>query len=157
MSRDRFDVLERFEPLFEVPEPSFERFVHRRDRRRRNQRVTSRVVGFAVFVAAIWIVTTVGSLDRTQTPAVPGAETGPTVTEPTAPHEGGWDGFGVPPEGAVPSTPEEGRLVARYSAIHVGEVFVYADGRVIWLPDGGWPILNSGSHPRASSSCGPRS
>jgi hypothetical protein len=120
----------------------------------------------AVFVAAVWIVTSGLSLDRSEKSVVPAgtgpaetgpAEIGPTVTGPTAPHEGGWDGFGVPPEGAVPSTPEEGRLVARYSAIHVGEVFVYADGRVIWLPDGGWPILNSGSHPRASSSCGPRS
>ena len=26
MSRDRFDVLERFQPLFEAPEPSFEMY-----------------------------------------------------------------------------------------------------------------------------------
>ena len=57
--------------------------VRRRDRKRRNQRITAGVVGIAVFVAAIWIVTSVGSLDRTQTPAVPGgAETGPTPTLP---------------------------------------------------------------------------
>ena len=40
------------------------------------------VVGIAVFVAAVWIVTSVGSFDRTQTPAVPGpAQTGPAETD----------------------------------------------------------------------------
>jgi Tol biopolymer transport system component len=71
---DRFDVLERFAPLFDAPEPSFEDFLHRRDRKRRNQRITAGVVGIAVFVAAVWIVTSGGSFNRTQ-PAV----TGPTV------------------------------------------------------------------------------
>jgi Tol biopolymer transport system component len=52
--------------------------LRRRDRKRRNQRITAGVVGIAVFVAAVWIVTSVGSLDRSETPAVPGpAETGP--------------------------------------------------------------------------------
>jgi hypothetical protein len=114
----------------------------RRDCMRRNQRITAGVVGFSVFVAAIWIVTTGGPFDRTQTPAVPGVETGPSETGPTvAPDaEQDWTGLGLPPEGAVPSTPEEGKLVAHYAAIHLGQVFVYADGRVIWLPDQG-PIL----------------
>lgn len=71
MSDDRFDVLERFAPLFEAPEPSFERFVRRRDRKRRNQHISAGVVGMALFVAAVWIVTG-GPFDRTQTPAVPG-------------------------------------------------------------------------------------
>jgi hypothetical protein len=69
MSNDRFDVLDRLAPLFEVPEPSFEAFLRRRDRKRRNQRITAGVVGIAVFVAAVWIVTTAGSFDRTTTPA----------------------------------------------------------------------------------------
>ena len=71
MSNDRFDVLDRLAPLFEAPEPSFEAFLRRRDRKRRNQRIAAGVVGIAVFVAAVWIVTSVGSFDRTQTPAVP--------------------------------------------------------------------------------------
>jgi hypothetical protein len=54
---DRFDVLERFAPMFEPPEPSFERFLRRRDRKRRNQRIAAGVVGIAVFLAAAWIVT----------------------------------------------------------------------------------------------------
>jgi hypothetical protein len=52
--------------------------LRRRDRKRRNQRIAAGVVGIAVFVVAVWIVTSVGSLDRSETPAVPGpAETGP--------------------------------------------------------------------------------
>jgi hypothetical protein len=156
MSRDRFDVLDRFEPLFEAPEPSFERFVHRRDRKRRNQRVAAGVVGMTIFVAAVWTVMGSG-LDRGRTPATPGETetgpivtgpivtgpivTGPIVTGPAGSLDGGWDGEGLPPEGPVPSTPEEGKLIAYRAAIHVGQVFVYADGRAIWLPDAGGPIL----------------
>ena len=138
MSNDRFDVLDRLAPLFEAPEPSFEAFLRRRDRKRRNQRIAAGVVGIAVFVAAVWIVTSVGSFDRTQTPAVPGgAETGPEVsgptsTDPSVAPDAGWMFSGLPPEGTPLSTPEEGELVAHYDAIQgAGFVFVYADGRVI--------------------------
>jgi Tol biopolymer transport system component len=76
-----------FEKSFRRYEPeggSFERLARRRDRKRRNQRIVAGAVGIAVFVVAIWIVTTVGSFDRTQAPAVPGgAETGPKVTNAT--------------------------------------------------------------------------
>ena len=44
-------------------------WLRRRDRKRRNQRIAAGVVGIAVFVAAVWIVTTAGSFDRTTTPA----------------------------------------------------------------------------------------
>jgi hypothetical protein len=88
MSRDRFDLLDRFEPLFEAPEPSLERFRRRRDRKRRNQRIAAGVVGIAVFVAAVLVVTNLGSLDRSKTRIVPGDDTtgpvtGPAVTGPT--------------------------------------------------------------------------
>jgi Tol biopolymer transport system component len=69
---DRFDVLERYARLFEAPEPSFDGLLRRRDRRRRNERITAGVVGIAVFIAAIWIVTRGGSIDRSRTPAAPG-------------------------------------------------------------------------------------
>ena len=135
MSRDRFDVLERFVPLFEAPEPSVERFRRRRDRKRRNQRIAAGVVGIAVFVAAIWIVTSGMSLQRSQTPGGGGFEpTGspePTVVpteQPVLP--------GLPAEGASPSTPEHGRLVLYLEGSVPGglwtAVWVYADGRVIW-------------------------
>ena len=53
--------------------------LRRRDRKRRTQRIAAGVVGIAVFVAAIWIVTSGAWFDRTETPAV----TGPTDIEPT--------------------------------------------------------------------------
>ena len=51
------------------PSYSFDDLGRRRDRKRRNQRITAGVVGIAVFVAAVWVVTTAGSFDRTTTPA----------------------------------------------------------------------------------------
>jgi dipeptidyl aminopeptidase/acylaminoacyl peptidase len=99
--------VERAAERFRLPDGSFERLVRRRDRKRRNQRIAAGVVGIAVFVAAIWIVTSVGSLDRSETSVVPGgdvtgpAETGPTETGPaetgpteTGPAETGRTGVG---------------------------------------------------------------
>jgi WD40 repeat protein len=78
---DERDLLEQALRRFE-PEPGLtDRIYRRRDRKRRNQRIMAGVVGIVVFVAAVWIVTTGGSLDRSETPAVPGpAETGPAVS-----------------------------------------------------------------------------
>jgi Tol biopolymer transport system component len=72
MSKDRFDVLERFAPLFEAPEPSFEEFLRRRERKRRNQRIAAGVVAIAVFVAPVAFLASLISSDRTQTPAASG-------------------------------------------------------------------------------------
>jgi len=58
------------------PPDGYERMLRRRDRKRRNQRMAAGILGFAVFVAAIWIVTSGLSFDRAATPAVPGP-TGP--------------------------------------------------------------------------------
>ena len=159
MSRDRFDVLERFEPLFDAPEPSFDGFLRRRDRKRRSQRIAAGVVGIAVFVAAVVVVTSVGSLDRSETSVVPGqdvtgpAETGPTATEtgpigtgPPAVSQGWSDAaqpeYALPPDGAAPSTPREGQLVDQFTGCCPSRwVYVYADGRVIaWQNsfDGRW-------------------
>jgi Tol biopolymer transport system component len=78
---DTKDLLERVGDRFTFPDDMFERLRRRRDRKRRNQRIAAGVVGITVFIAAIWIVTSVGSVDRTQTPAVSGRpETGPTPT-----------------------------------------------------------------------------
>jgi Tol biopolymer transport system component len=80
---DERELVERAVRALVREEPSLDDLINRRDRKRRNQRIAAGVVGIAVFVAAIWIVTSVGSVDRTQTPAVPGGgETGPTPTPP---------------------------------------------------------------------------
>lgn len=73
MSRDRFDVLERFTSLFEMPATSFEGFVRRRDRKRRNQRIAAGLVAMAVFaIPVVWVVVTGGMFQRTQRPASTG-------------------------------------------------------------------------------------
>jgi hypothetical protein len=135
--RERY---ERAFQQFQMPEPAWDRLVDRRDRKRRNKRIAAGVVGIAVFVAAIWIVTTSWSFDRTQRPAVQGgSETGPTETGPSiAPDPGVVGSIGVPPEGATPSTPERGELVLSYWS-QPFRMWVYADGRLIWVRHGVFP------------------
>jgi WD40 repeat protein len=48
---DRHDVLDRVAPLFHAPELSFEGFLRRRDRKRRNQRIAAGVVGIVLAIA----------------------------------------------------------------------------------------------------------
>ena len=141
---DTRELLERVGDRFAFPEDAFDRLERRRDHKRRNQRVAAGVVGIAVFVAAVWIVTTGGPFDRTLTPATT-EPTGPTGTqEPTiAPETRGIIGLPVP--GATRSTPEHGKLVLYLEGNVSGPptaLWVYADGRLIWgdvfgnLPDG---------------------
>jgi hypothetical protein len=106
------------------------------------------IVG-AIAVAAVWTVASGGAFGRLQTPAVrkgaqtspaetSPAETGPTVTGPIYPVQ---VGYVLPPEGASPSVPERGKLVASNEDIHTWyTVYVYADGRMIWTREGltGW-------------------
>jgi hypothetical protein len=148
-------LLERKRNELHAPPESFERLVRRRDRKRRNQRIAAGVVGIAVFVAAMWIVTSVGSVDRTRGPAGEGT-TGPAETvrgtgpDGTGPRSTGrsleWlDVEGpalnvgsdeLPLEGASPSQPQHGELVTSDWAFKPGPKFVvtvYADGRMIWF------------------------
>jgi hypothetical protein len=135
MRNDRFDVLERYVPLFGASEPSFERFLRRRDRKRRNQRITAGVVGVAVFAAAvagIWIATSGGSIHGRQHKPASGPTTPPEVPE------GPIGLIGLPPKAATPSTPRRGELVLSFTFGHTtGDpgrfmLHVYADGRLIW-------------------------
>ena len=126
-------ILERGVGGATPPPDGFERMLRRRDRKRRNQRIAAGVVGIAVFLAAVWIVTSGWSFDRGQ-PAV----IGPTVPDARV-------GFiGLPPEGATPSTPEAGELVLSLwgrSTTDDGllRAWVYADGRLIWTKEGDFP------------------
>jgi hypothetical protein len=61
----------RTSPPLDLP---LERVERGRDRRRRNQRIAAGVVGIAVFVAAVWIVTSGLSLDRSEKSVAPGGE-----------------------------------------------------------------------------------
>jgi len=119
-----------------TPAPDgFERMLRRRDRKRRNQRIAAGAVGIAVFLAAVWIVTTGGPFDRTQ-PAVPG---------PTVPPSTRVGFIGLPPQDAAASTPARGQLalslVGRSAppGDYLDQIWVYADGRVIWRREGNLP------------------
>jgi Tol biopolymer transport system component len=78
MKSDRFDVLERLAPLLDAPEPSFEGFLRRRDRKRRNQRIAAGVVGIALFVVPIALIAFQTSRDGAKTPADRGRSIGQT-------------------------------------------------------------------------------
>ena len=58
---------------YEPPDLPMDGLLKRWNRKRRNQRISAGVVGIAVFVAAVGIVTSGVPFDRTETPAVPGA------------------------------------------------------------------------------------
>ena len=77
-------LIERLGERYGVPDLSTDQLLNRRDRKRRNQRVAAGVVGFAIFLAAVWIVTTGGPFDRGQTPATSGG-TGPSIGVSTTP------------------------------------------------------------------------
>jgi len=89
------DERERYERAFQqfrMPEPAWDRLVDRRDRKRRNKRIAAGVVGFAVFVAAVWIVRDVASLNSSRTPANQPTQmpaTQPTQMPTTQPTETG--------------------------------------------------------------------
>jgi Tol biopolymer transport system component len=82
------ELLERESTTVDLEPGDFERLIRRRDRKRRNQRIAAGVVGIAVFVAAIWIVTTGAMFDRSagggHRPATSGATTPPTATNAPA-------------------------------------------------------------------------
>lgn len=139
---DTKEELQRARSQFPPPEGVMESLRRRRDRKRRNQRITAGVVGIAVFVAAVWIVT--GSRLTDHAPTLGGAQTGPSLTGPTMVGPDDAGSIGLPSEGAAASTPENGELVASLDArpgagfpYAVHQVWVYADGRVISRTEGG--------------------
>jgi Tol biopolymer transport system component len=78
---DTKELLERAWRQAPQPENVMNSLIRRRDRKRRNQRIAAGVVGIAVFVAAIWVVTNGGAFDRTKTPAAPGPSMVPRALE----------------------------------------------------------------------------
>jgi hypothetical protein len=75
---DTKQLLERAWRQASQPDRVMDSLIRRRDRKRRNQRIAAGVVGIAAFVAAVWIVTSGLSWDRSEKPAASGpAETAP--------------------------------------------------------------------------------
>jgi WD40 repeat protein len=98
---------------------ALESTLRRRGRKRRNQRITAGVVGIAVFVAAVWIVTSGGWLNRTQTPAVQ-----PTPTPPASLHH---------PSGIALSN---GELIDPTTGRSIGSLPIPDATDMSWSPDG---------------------
>ena len=147
-------ILERGVGSATSPPEGFERMLRRRDRKRRNRRISAGVVGIVVFVAVVWIVRDVASLNRTEKRVIPGGsgtseptETGPTEKGPaiSGPYEyhPTADYVGLPPEGAQPSGPETSELVTGDVVFHVGWVYVFEDGLVI--SNSGPPTMPTGT------------
>ena len=66
-------LFERAAARYEPPDLPMDGLLKRWNRKRRNQRIAAGVVGIAVFVAGVGIVTSGMPFDRTHTEAVPGA------------------------------------------------------------------------------------
>jgi hypothetical protein len=107
------------------------------------------IVGGAFAVAAVWIVATGGRFVRTDAPTASGPTVPPALEfMPAFPSVSERVSLtGLPPDGAVPSTPKTGEVIAQYHEVRttaassstlVGWVYVYADGRVIWSSVAGW-------------------
>jgi hypothetical protein len=77
------ELLERVGQRFDFPDHAFEGLARRRDRKRRNQRITAGAVGIAVLVTMVWIATIGGPFDRTHAPAVLGPTGSPVPSSPT--------------------------------------------------------------------------
>jgi hypothetical protein len=132
-------LVERAMERVELRPFTLDRFHDRRDRKRRSQRIAAGVVGIAVFLAAVWIVTTGGPFDVSK----------PAVSGPLPSERVGF--IGLPPKGAPPSTPEQGELVlSLYGGTTAGprsKIFVYTDGRLIWQREANLPY---GANPRST-------
>jgi hypothetical protein len=104
------------------------------------RRIAPVFLGFALVVGVVWLVSTGGPFRPTPTPS----PTRPPSSTGTADrNEAGASarvGFvGLPPEGAPPSTPRHGELVLHYFGeqfTHWYQVWLYADGRLIWQREG---------------------
>ena len=83
-------ILERGVGGATPPPDGFERMLRRRDRKRRNQRIAAGLVGIAVFVAALGVVTTGFPFDQSQKPAVQPTPTPPAATAPETGYQTGY-------------------------------------------------------------------
>ena len=159
---DEREIVRRAVEALDPPEPAFERLRHRRDRKRRNQRIAAGVVGIAVFVAAVWIVTSGGRFDRTQTPAVRPTPP-PSVDSPgTFEDVHGWIAFRTGEDllAVDPADPgeiislgsfDELSLASPFAACPSGQVYLAGRwranpcGPVGWSRDGTRLLMSTGS------------
>jgi hypothetical protein len=134
MTRRPDATLERISLRIPIPEPAYERLLRRRDRKRRNQRLLAGCVAIAVFVSAVLLLAN-GPLHSTHRPVATPTTGASLSTDDQFWPDGGFDG--LPPDGTTPSDPLQGEVLVRDGGIHPWwKVYVYTDGRVIWLHEG---------------------
>ena len=112
--------------------------------RGRSRRLVAGVVGLAFFAGAVWLVTTGGAYRPVPRPTPEPTEPSPAldaaaIADPDVPITARVGFVGLPPQGAAPSRPRHGELVLSYFGeqfTHWYEVWVYADGRLIWQREG---------------------
>src|SRR5829696_1730455 len=123
---DPRSLLEHETRRFIQPDGAFDRLVRRRDRKRRTQRIAAGVVGIAVFVAAVWIVTSVGAFDRTQTPAVRPTPPPSVVSPGTFEDVHGWIAFSTGEDllAVNPADPGEIISLGSFHACPLGQVYL---------------------------------
>jgi Tol biopolymer transport system component len=136
-----------------LPDDRFDDLLRRRDRKRRNQRIAAGVVGIAVFVAAVWFVTTGGPFTRTQQPAVQPTPTPPAGTgletylidldtgemTPLPKSIAPAGEYSVSPDGTMVAYPAGGQVfIASLDGTDVQQVTHYrrGAGMLDWSPDG---------------------
>jgi WD40-like Beta Propeller Repeat len=138
------------------PDVPYEALLRRRDRKRRNQRIAAGVVGIAVFVAAVWIVTSGGRFDRTQTPAVRPTPPPSVVSPGTFEDVHGWIAFRTGEDllAVDPADPgeiislgsfDELSLASPFAECPSGQVYLNPCGPVGWSRDGTRLLLSTGS------------
>jgi hypothetical protein len=111
-------------------------------RRARRRLVRTAAAGF--LAAGVLAVGASVGIDTIRSAPRPADRPAPSPVEPTPSSVDRVGFIGLPPEGAIPSTPERGELVLRFygGAARGGpgtEIWVYADGRLIWQQEAGLP------------------
>ncbi|MET1012106.1 MAG: hypothetical protein ABWY83_06970 [Actinomycetota bacterium] len=125
---DLKELLDREARLVDAAPEALESVLRRRDRKRRTKRIAAGVVGIAVFVAGVWIVTAGGPPDRSENPPTPGGA-GPSVGVRDTP---GVDylldlntGEESPLPSAITSLHDAGGVVGQYAASPDGSMLAY--------------------------------
>ncbi len=106
----------------------------RRQRRVRRRWMTTAAAAAAVLlIAGAVLVEQTREDDNGAVVPVDSGSTSPTASAPSTMNSPPPEDYppGLPPEGAVPSTPQTGELVATVARIHDSAWYLYADGRLI--------------------------
>ena len=113
----------------------------RRQRRVRRRWMTTAAAAAAVLLIAGAVRVQQNGEDGSGTVVpIDSGPTSPTASAPSTMNSPPPEDYppGLPPEGAIPSSPQTGELVATVARIHDSAWYLYADGRLISTGGGDW-------------------